>query len=113
MVKMDRRDRGRGKPKDAPMDTPTTDEDVGKGRMEEDASSETRISTVEKELNDLKDDLSEVKALLKTLTEDKRLSRDSALLPGLISRLVAKTPDSGMARLKRCGESDSGSEATS
>ena len=70
---MDRRDRGRGKPKDAAMETLTTDEDAGKGHMEEDASSETRISTVEKELNDLNEDLSEIKALLKTLTEGKRV----------------------------------------
>lgn len=43
---MDRRDRGRGKPKDAAMETPTTGEDTGKEHMEEDVSSKTRISTV-------------------------------------------------------------------
>ena len=67
--------RGKGEAKDA----------AGALPMEEDVSSETRISTVEKELNDLKEDLSEIKALLKTLTEgvrgEKKARRAPVTLP--------------------------------
>ena len=53
--------------KDAAEGTPV------KSEMEEEASSETRISTVEKELIGLKEEVTEVKILLKLLTEGKRI----------------------------------------
>ena len=53
--------------KDAAEGTPV------KSEMEEEASSETRISTVEKELIGLKEEVTEVKMLLKLLTEGKRI----------------------------------------
>ena len=55
--------RGKGEAKDA----------AGALPMEEDVSSETRISTVEKELRGVKEDMAEVKTLLKLLTEGKRV----------------------------------------
>ena len=65
---MRRRFEGRGeKSKDAAEGTPV------KSEMEEEASSETRISTVEKELIGLKEEATEAKTLLKLSTEGKRM----------------------------------------
>ena len=64
---MRRRFEGRGeKSKDAAEGAPV------KSEVEEEASSETRASTVEKELIGLKEEVIEVKMLLKLLTEGKQ-----------------------------------------
>ena len=69
---MKKRFESRGeKSKDAAMDTPIKDKDAGKEYVEEEDVS--RIAMIERELNGVKDDVSEIKMLLKTLTEGKRV----------------------------------------
>ena len=63
---MKKRFESRGeKSKDAAMDTPIKDKDAGKEHVEEEDVS--RVAMIERELNGVKDDVSEIKMLLKTV----------------------------------------------